>query len=165
MASIEKSLEIDVPVSAAYNQWTQFQDFPRFMEGVKEVEQLDDKRLRWRAEIAGKEVEWISEITSQEPDRRIAWKSTGGAVNSGVVSFLEAGPSKTRITVNVQYEPQGAVENTAAAIGIVSARVGGDLKRFKEFIEGRRHETGAWRGEIHGQHVTRPGERSMGAGA
>ena len=101
MAQIEKSVEVDVPVSVTYNQWTQFEDFPRFMEGVKEVKQLDDKRLRWRAEVAGKDVEWLAEITSQEPDRRIGWKSIGGAMNSGVVLFEPLGPSKTLSLIHI----------------------------------------------------------------
>jgi uncharacterized membrane protein len=165
VAQIEKSVEVDVPVSVTYNQWTQFEDFPRFMEGVKEVKQLDDKRLRWRAEVAGKDVEWLAEITSQEPDRRIGWKSIGGAMNSGVVLFEPLGPSKTRVTLNLQYEPEGAVENTGSALGVVSARVGGDLKRFKEFIEERGRATGGWRGEIHGSEVRKSDTGAREAGA
>ena len=153
MPGIEKNTEVDVPVRTAYNQWTQFEEFPRFMEGVKEVRQLDPKRLHWRAEIGGKEVEWTSEITQQLPDERITWRSTSGAYNAGAVSFEPLGPSRTRITLRIEYEPEGAVETTGSVLGIVSARVSGDLERFKEFIENRGVETGQWRGEIHGQSV------------
>jgi uncharacterized membrane protein len=153
MPKVEKSLEINVPVSTAYNQWTQFEEFPRFMEGVKEVRQLDDKRLHWRAEIGGKEEEWNAEITEQLPDRRVAWRSTSGARNAGIVTFHSLDSSRTRINLQLDYDPEGAVENVGSAIGLVSSRVEGDLKRFKEFIESRGMETGAWRGEIRGGQV------------
>ena len=157
MAEHETSIVVDAPLEEVYNQWTQFEEFPRFMEGVKEVRQLDPKRLHWRAEIGGKEVEWTSEITQQLPDERITWRSTSGAYNAGAVSFEPLGPSRTRITLRIEYEPEGAIETTASVLGIVSARVSGDLARFKEFIENRGVETGQWRGEIHGQQVTREG--------
>jgi len=155
MAAVEKKIDVDVPVRTAYDQWTQFEDFARFMEGVKEVRQLDDKRLHWRAEILGKDVEWTAEITQQIPDQRITWKSTSGAPNAGSVSFEPLGPEKTRIKLRLEYEPEGAAEKTGSAIGLFSARVEGDLERFKDFIEDRGHATGAWRGEIHGQQVSR----------
>jgi uncharacterized membrane protein len=155
MASIEKSIEVDVPVRTAYNQWTQFEEFPRFMEGVKEVRQLDDKRLHWRAEVLGKELEWLAEITQQIPDQRITWRSTSGAKNAGAVAFEALGPERTRVTLRIEYEPEGAAESAGSALGLVSARIEGDLKRFKKFIEERGRETGQWRGEIHGQSVTR----------
>jgi uncharacterized membrane protein len=148
MATIEKSIDVDVPVRAAYNQWTQFEEFPRFMEGVQEVKQLDDKRLLWRASIGGKEKVWEAEITEQIPDNRIAWRSRGGAHNAGVVTFHRLGDDRTRIMLQLEYEPEGVVENVGDAVGVVSARVTGDLERFKEFIESRGRETGAWRGEI-----------------
>ena len=154
MAAVEKSIDVDVPVRTAYNQWTQFEDFSRFMEGVKEVRQLDDKRLHWRAEILGKDVEWTAEITQQIPDKRITWRSTSGAFNAGSISFESLGAEKTRLRLRIEYEPEGAAEKTGSAIGLVSARVERDLERFKDFIEGQGHETGAWRGEIHGQEVT-----------
>jgi len=154
MAAVEKSIDVDVPVRTAYNQWTQFEDFSRFMEGVKEVRQLDDKRLHWRAEILGKDVEWTAEITQQIPDKRITWRSTSGAFNAGSISFEPLGAEKTRLRLRIEYEPEGAAEKTGSAIGLVSARVERDLERFKDFIEGQGHETGAWRGEIHGQEVT-----------
>lgn len=157
MAHIEKSIEVEVPVRTAYNQWTQFEDFPKFMEGVKEVRQLDPKRLHWRAEIGGKEVEWTATITHQEPDRLIAWQSTSGEDNSGSVRFEPLGPTKTRATLRLDYTPEGALEKTGSALGVVSGRVEGDLKRFKKFIESRGVETGAWRGSIHGTEVNPPG--------
>jgi uncharacterized membrane protein len=148
MATIEKSIDVDVPVRTAYNQWTQFEEFPRFMEGVREVRQLDDKTLRWRAEIGGKEQEWSAEITEQIPDDRIAWRARVGTRNAGVVTFHRLGDSHTRLMLQLEYDPQGVVENVADALGVVSRRVEGDLRRFKEFIEARGRETGAWRGEI-----------------
>lgn len=148
MASIEKSIEVYVPVRVAYDQWTQFESFPSFMDGVKEVRQIDDNRLRWRAEIAGKDEEWEAEIVEQQPDRMIAWRSIGGALNAGTVTF-EPREGATRVTLRIDYEPETVTERAGDALGIVSARVEGDLDHFKEFIESRRQPTGAWRGEIH----------------
>lgn len=165
MSHIEKSIEVEVPVRTAYNQWTQFEEFPRFMKGVKSVEQLDDKRLHWRAEIAGKDVEWTAEITHQEPDRHIGWRSTAGAGNAGSVKFETLGASRTKVTLRLDYEPEGAVEKTGSALGIVKERVDGDLSRFKEFIERRGSETGSWRGEIHGGDVRPDGSGARQAGA
>ena len=119
MAHIEESIEVDAPVTSVYNQWTQFEDFPRFMEGVKEVRQLDDKRLIWKAEIGGKNVEWTAEITQQEPDRRIGWRSTSGAVNAGSVTFEPLAPTRTKATLRLEYEPEGAGEKTGSALGLV----------------------------------------------
>ena len=147
MATIEQSIDVNVPVRTAYNQWTQFEEFPRFMEGVKEVRQLDDKRLHWRAEVAGKDKEWEAEIVKQIPDQKIAWRAQTGDWTAGAVDF-EAHDGFTRITLRLDYDPQGVVENVGDALGIVSARVKGDLQRFKQFIESRGAETGAWRGEI-----------------
>ena len=155
MASVEKSIEVNVPVRTVYNQWTQFEEFPRFMEGVEEVRQLDDKRLHWRASVAGKSQEWDASIIEQTPDRVVAWRSTSGAENAGRVTFQPEGPDRTRVTVGLDYDPKGMVETTGDALGFVSRRVEGDLKRFKEFIESRGAETGAWRGEIHGAQVDR----------
>jgi uncharacterized membrane protein len=155
MASVEKPIEVNVPVRTAYNQWTQFEEFPRFMEGVKEVRQLDDTRLHWRAEIAGKEEEWDAEISEQTPDQRVAWHNTTGARNAGVVTFHYLEPSKTRVMLQMDYEPEGLLESVGSALGFVERRVEGDLKRFKEFIEARGAETGAWRGEIQNENVSR----------
>ena len=152
MKTIEDSITVDVPVSRAYNQWTQFEEFHIFMEGVKEVKQLDDKRLHWKAEIAGKTKEWDAEIFEQIPDKRIAWRSTGGAKNSGTVAFASLGAEQTKLTLHLEYDPEGVAENVGDALGVVSARVAGDLNRFKEFIEKRPASSG-WSGEIHGQEV------------
>jgi uncharacterized membrane protein len=152
MSTIEKSIDVNVPVHTAYNQWTQFEDFPRFMQGVQQVTQLDDTHLHWRANIGGKEKEWDAAITEQLPDERIAWTNTTGARNAGVVTFHRLADNKTRIMLQVEYEPEGVVENVGDAVGVVSSRVQGDLQRFKEFIEARGTETGAWRGTVEQPH-------------
>ena len=153
MAYIEKSIHIDRPLRTVYDQWTQFEEFPRFMEGIKEVRQLDDRRLRWRAEIGGKEESWEAEITPQEPDIRLAWRNTSGPYNAGLVSFQPAGGG-TEVTLRIDYEPPGLVEKIGDALGFVSRRVHGDLERFKTFVEERGDSTGAWRGEINaGAHT------------
>ena len=153
MARIEKSIDVEVPVRTAYNQWTQFEEFPRFMEGVTSVTQLDDRRLRWKANIGGKDKEWTAEIAEQRPDERVAWTSTSGARNAGVVTFHRLADHKTRVMLQVEYDPEGMVENVGDAVGFVSARVNRDLERFKDFIESRQRETGAWRGEIPARGV------------
>jgi uncharacterized membrane protein len=127
MASVEKSIEVEVPVNTAYNQWTQFEDFPRFMEGVKEVRQLDDARLQWRADIAGKEEQWEAEITSQVPDERVAWRSISGAENAGIVTFHPVDNGRTRVDLRIEYETDGIIEKIGDALGAVSSRVEGDL--------------------------------------
>jgi uncharacterized membrane protein len=146
--TIEKSTEVNVPLRTAYNQWTQFEEFPRFMEGVESIKQLDDTTLRWVVNVAGERKEWLARITEQIPDHHIAWRSEGGEFTSGVVSFQALGPDKARVTVRVAYEPKGATEKIADMLGVVSRRVQGDLQRFKTFIESRGHETGAWRGKV-----------------
>jgi uncharacterized membrane protein len=148
MSKIEKSIELEVPVRTAYNQWTQFEEFPQFMEGVESVHQLDDRRLHWRAEVGGKTVEWDAEITEQIPDTRIAWRSTSGARNAGVVSFFRISDHACRVTLQIDYEPEGVVENVGDMIGVLSRRVEGDLERFEKFIEERGVESGAYRGTI-----------------
>ena len=148
MSVIEKSIEINVPVRAAYNQWTQFEEFPKFMEGVKQVKQLDDKHLHWKADIGGKEKEWKAEITEQIPDERIAWTSRGGALNAGVVTFHRLSDSKSKVMLQMEYDPEGFVEHVGDAVGVVTQRVQGDLERFKQYIENRGQETGAWRGTV-----------------
>ena len=125
MASIEKSIEVRVPISTAYNQWTQFEEFPTFMEGVKDVTQVDDRRLHWVAEIGGKREEWDAEITDQRPDQRVAWMSTSGPRNSGVVSFQRLGDEATRILVQMEWQPEGMVESTGATLGLDERRVEG----------------------------------------
>jgi len=153
MQHIEKSIEVEAPISAVYNQWTQFEEFPQFMEGVKSVRQLSDQRLAWRAEIMGRDVDWEAEITEQVPDQRVAWRSISGHPNAGAVHFTPLSADRTRITLVLDYEPLGAMEKIADALGALSMRVEGDLHRFRKFIEARGSSTGAWRGEI------REGER------
>jgi uncharacterized membrane protein len=148
MSLIEKSIEINVPVRMAYNQWTQFEDFPRFMEGVKHVKQLDETHLHWKAEIGGKEKEWDAEITEQIPDTRIAWRSRDGAQNAGVVTFHRLSDSTSKVMLQMEYDPDGVLENVGDVTGMVSQRVVGDLERFKRYIESRGQETGAWRGTV-----------------
>ncbi len=153
MGKVQKSIVVDVPVHTVYNQWTQFEDFPKFMEGVEQVQQVTDKNLHWKAKIGGKTEEWNAEITRQVPDNEIAWHSTTGAPNSGDVTFQPEGTNRTRVTLMLDFEPQGAVEKAGSALGIPEHQVEGNLKRFKQFIESRGHETGAWRGEIKGGTV------------
>ena len=148
MASVVESIDVEVPVSTAYNQWTQFEEFPRFMEGVKSVAQIDDTHLHWVAEVAGKEKEWDAEISEQHPDERVAWHATSGAENAGVVTFHRLDDHTTRVTLQLDVEPDGPVESVGTALGFLQRRVKGDLERFKEFLESRGRETGAWRGEV-----------------
>jgi uncharacterized membrane protein len=153
MSRFEDSIDVNVPVRTAYNQWTQFEEFPQFMEGVERVVQRDDKTLEWTATIAGQRKEWTAEITDQTPDVRVAWKSISGDENAGAVLFQALEPGKTRITLKLDADPEGPVETVGANLGFLERRVKGDLKRFKEFIESRGTPTGAWRGEIHGEKV------------
>lgn len=147
MSTIEKSIEVAVPVRTAYDQWTQFESFPKFMQGVEQVHQLDDTRLHWKAEIGGVSREWNAEIVSQTPDQQVTWRSTDGAKNDGTVTFAPADPG-TRVTLHLDFEPEGLVEKAGDLLNIVDRRVQGDLERFKDFIEGRGVETGEWRGEV-----------------
>ncbi len=154
MERIEKTFDVDCPVGTVYNQWTQFEAFPRFMEGVDEVRQLDDTHLHWKAKVAGKEKEWDSEIVEQVPDKVIAWRSTSGAPNAGTVRFEPLNKERTRIKLTMEYEPKGFLENVGDAVGIVSGKVEDAVERFKDLLEKRRGETGAWRGEVHGGRKT-----------
>jgi uncharacterized membrane protein len=148
MSSIVKTIDVDVPVRTAYNQWTQFESFPKFMEGVKSVRQLDDTTLEWTAEIAGKDEHWKARITEQQPDQRVAWTAIDGARNAGVVTFHRLDDNRSRVTLQLDVEPEGAIEKVGDALGVVDRRVKGDLDRFKDFIEHRGTESGAWRGEV-----------------
>ncbi|HEX8033468.1 MAG TPA: SRPBCC family protein [Ktedonobacterales bacterium] len=148
MATTQQSIDVHVPVHTAYNQWTQFESFPQFMEGVESVQQVDDKHLHWKAKVGGKVQEWDAEITEQIPDQKIAWRSISGAPNGGVVTFNYLGPNETRVLLSIDYEPQGVAESAGAALGFMDRQVKGDLERFKTFIESRGQETGAWRGTI-----------------
>jgi uncharacterized membrane protein len=148
MSTIEQSIDVNVPVRTAYNQWTQFEEFPTFMEGVEEVRQLDDTRLHWRTKVGGREKEFDATITEQRPDERIAWRASRGADQAGVVTFHRVEDDRTRIMLQLEAEPEGAVEKAGDALGILKRRVKGDLERFKELIEARGSESGAWRGEV-----------------
>ena len=148
MSTIRDSIEVQVPLRTAYDQWTQFEEFPRFMDGVESVTQLDDTHLQWSAEIGGQRRTWRAEITKQEPDRVIAWQSTEGARNAGMVTFDQVNDDTTRVNLELDIEPEGPLETAGDALGVVDRRVKGDLERFKEFIESRRQPTGAWRGSV-----------------
>jgi uncharacterized membrane protein len=154
MPRFEDTIDVNVPVRIAYDQWTQFETFPSFMEGVEQVIQRDDKTLDWTATIAGVKKQWTAEITDQTPDVRVAWKSTSGEDNAGAVLFQSLDEGTTRITLRIDADPDGPIETIGANLGFLERRVKGDLERFKEFIESRGASTGAWRGEIHGDRVT-----------
>jgi uncharacterized membrane protein len=147
-SSVKESVDVDVPVSTAYNQWTQFEDFPKFMVTVQAVTQVDDTHLHWRAEVAGKIKEWDAEITEQRPDERIAWRSTSGVRNAGVVTFHRLSDNRTRVMLQMDYDPETVGEKIGDAIGGVKLTAKGNLQRFKDLIEQRGVETGAWRGTV-----------------
>jgi len=153
MSRFEESITVDAPVRVAYDQWTQFEEFPRFMDGVEKVEQLDDKRLWWRAKVAGQTREWTAEITDQTPDTRVAWKSLDGAANAGAVIFRPVDADRTEISLSLDAEPDGPIESAGDALGFLQRRVHGDLERFKEHIEQKGGNGKGWRGEIHGDEV------------
>ena len=150
MPKIEDSIEVRVPVQQVYNQWTQFEEFPKFMEGIQSVQQLDETHVRWVAEVRGESRQWTTEITEQQPDTRIAWKTIDGEVkNDGVVTFEQVGNGQTRVNVQMDVEGESTVENVAGELlGIVKGQVHGDLERFKQLIENRAEATGAWRGQV-----------------
>ncbi|MEN3536035.1 SRPBCC family protein [Microbispora sp. ZYX-F-249] len=152
MSSIEQSIDVNVPIRTAYNQWTQFESFPEFMEGVESVKQIGDTRTDWVVEIAGVRREFEAEITEQHPDERVAWRSVDTPRQAGVVTFHRIDDDTTRVTLQMEYDPEGFLEKAADALQIVRMRVKGDLERFKTFIESRGSETGAWRGEVPGPH-------------
>ncbi|GAA3397089.1 SRPBCC family protein [Cryptosporangium minutisporangium] len=148
MSTIERSIDVHVPVRTAYDQWTQFETFPQFMEGVENIQQIDDVHTHWRTNIAGVRREFDAEITEQRPDERVAWKATDGEEQAGVVTFHRLDDENTRIMLQLEFHPEGAVEKAGDALGLVSHRVKGDLERFKTFIEAHGSSTGAWRGEV-----------------
>ena len=148
MSTIERSVDVGVPVHVAYNQWTQFEEFPKFMKDVEEVTQIDDTRLYWRVRIGGKTKDWEAVITEQIPDTRIAWRDAEGVRNAGVVTFHRISDSTTRVMLQMEYLPEGLIETAGNAMGVVERQIETDLKNFKEFIEERGTETGAWREEI-----------------
>lgn len=148
MGDVTETIDVDRDVRTVYNQWTQFEEFPRFMEGVDRVQQIDDRHLHWEVDIVGVDREFDAEITEQTPDQRIAWRSRTGVDQGGVVTFHPLNDEQSRVTLQLTFEPEGLVEQAGDTLGLVAARVKGDLKRFKEFIESRGSETGAWRGEV-----------------
>jgi len=150
MPTIQDSIEVQVPVQQAYNQWTQFEDFPKFMEGIQSVQQLDDTHVHWVAEIRGETREWTTEITEQRPDEKVAWKTIDGEVkNDGVVSFEQIARDQTRVNVEMDVEGESTAENVAGdLLGVVKSQVHGDLERFKQLIENRGGATGAYRGTV-----------------
>src|SRR5688500_11965111 len=161
---VERSIQVDVPVSTAYNQWTQFEDFPYFMGGVKEVHQHDDQRLHWVAEIAGVRREWEATILEQVADQKIAWEATEGATNAGAVRFERVGPMSTLVYLTLEYEPEGLVEQVGDKLGIVERQVTSDLEKFKALIEDEGYATGAWRGSVNeGLGVGTPGVEAAAA--
>jgi uncharacterized protein YndB with AHSA1/START domain len=145
---VEKTVQVDVPVSVAYNQWTQFEEFPRFMGGVESVTQVTDRRMHWVAEIGGVKREWDAEILEQVPDRKVAWAATEGATNAGAVYFDSLGPSSTSVRLHLEYEPEGLVEKAGDMLNVIERRAEADLEKFKSFIESRGSETGGWRGSV-----------------
>jgi uncharacterized membrane protein len=148
MTVVEESIEVEVPVKTAYNQWTQFESFPHFMQGVEAVTQVTDTRNKWKAEIAGVEREFVTEITEQKPDERIAWTTIEGPKQAGVVTFHRLDEAKSKVMLQMEVDPDGLAEEVGDKLGFIKRRVQGDLERFKEFIEERGRETGAWRGEV-----------------
>jgi uncharacterized membrane protein len=150
MPNIEDTIEVQVPVQQAYNQWTQFENFPKFMDGIQSVQQLDDTHVQWVAEIRGESRQWTTEITEQRPDEKVAWKTIEGDVkNDGVVTFEPLGDAQTRVNVQMDVEGDSTAENVAGdLLGVVKKQVHGDLERFKQLVESRDSETGAWRGEV-----------------
>ncbi|MFN8629760.1 MAG: SRPBCC family protein [Chloroflexota bacterium] len=164
MAVIDQTVDVHVPLRTAYDQWTQFEDFPRFMEGVEQVHQLNDTTLEWRAKIAGVEKSWRARIVEQVPDQRITWVATTGARNDGTVSFSSLGAATTRVNLLMDVEPEGPIESAGNALGLVRARIKGDLERFRDFIEERGTETGGWRGEVREGQATGTGSDGQRGG-
>ena len=160
MSKIEKSIDVEVPVREAYDQWTQFESFPQFMEGVESVTQLDDTHLHWVAKIAGVRREWDAEVTEQHPDERVAWKATSGTSNAGVVTFHKLDSTHTKVMLQLDVDPEGVAEKTGDALGIIRRRATGDLERFKDMIESRDAATGAWRGDVSNDGKTVRDQRS-----
>jgi uncharacterized membrane protein len=148
MTTVEQSIDVEVPVTTAYNQWTQFEDFPQFMEGVEQVTQLDPTTTHWKVKVAGVSREFDAAITEQHPDERVSWKTTDGPQQAGVVTFHQISPQRTRVMLQMEFEPSGIAEQAGDKLGLVKSRTKGDLERFKKFIESRGRETGAWREDV-----------------
>ena len=139
-----------MPVRVAYDQWTQFESFPEFMEGIEEVRQIDDTHLHWRAKVGGHVAEWDAVITEQLPDERVAWKATDGKANAGVVTFHRLGDESSRVMVQIEHESEGVMEKVGSALGADKREVKNSLERFKELVERRRGASGAWRSKVKG---------------
>jgi uncharacterized membrane protein len=148
MSTVTESVDVQVPVTTAYNQWTQFESFPQFMGGVQEVRQLDDTHTHWVTQMGGVTREFDATITEQHPDERVAWKSENGPKQAGVVTFNKLDDNRTRVTAQMEFEPQGIAEKAADKVGMIEGRVKDDMERFKQFIEEKGQETGAWRGDV-----------------
>lgn len=148
MTTVEESIDVDVPIATVYNQWTQFESFPQFMDGVESIHQIDDTHTHWKTKVGGIEREYDTEITEQHPEERVAWRSTDGTTNAGVVTFHKIAADKTRLMVQIDWAPSGLLEKAGAVLGVDDHRVKADLKRFKAFIEAQGTETGAWRGDV-----------------
>jgi uncharacterized membrane protein len=148
MSTITETVDVDVPVTTVYNQWTQFESFPEFMEGVEQIRQLDDTHLHWVTKVGGATREFDATITEQHPDERVAWRSDNGPNHAGVITFHRLNDSTTRVTAQMEMDPEGFVENVGDKLGVLDRRIKGDLHRFKEFIEHRGGETGSWRGDV-----------------
>jgi ribosome-associated toxin RatA of RatAB toxin-antitoxin module len=146
--SIQDSIDVAVPVTTAYNQWTQFESFPAFMSGVERVHQISDTKTHWKTNVAGVQREFDAEITEQHPDERIAWRTVDGPHHAGVVTFHRLDDRRTRVTLQMEFEPEGLAEKAGAALGVVGYQAKSDLSRFKEFIEREGTPTGAWRGDV-----------------
>jgi len=153
MSTIEKSIEVDVPVRTAYDQWTRFESFPVFMDGVDEVRQLDDTHLHWKAQIAGVGREWDAEIVDQTPDERITWRAVDGTTNAGTVSFSATGSATARVTLRLEFEPHGVVEQAGDMLHLVTHQVSSDLEEFKRFIEAEPEASDGWRGDTSPRDV------------
>ena len=148
MSAVEQSIQVHAPLRAVYDQWTQFEEFPKFMEGIKQVRQVDETHLHWVASVAGQTHEWDAEITEQRPDERVAWKNTGGTDNAGVVTFHRLDDHQTQVMVQMDFVPEGIVEKLGNTLGVPARRVKGDLARFKELMESSDHAAAGWRGEV-----------------
>jgi len=148
MATVLRFIDVDVPVRNAYNQWAQFEELPEFMQGVKRVVQLDESNLRWRAEVGGRKRDWTARITEQVPGKRIAWTSTSGPRNAGVVTFHRLGGDRCRVALQLDYEPEGLLEDVTDLFGVLASCAEGDLQRFKRFVEAAGRESDAWRGPV-----------------
>jgi uncharacterized membrane protein len=156
MSTIEKAINVNAPVQTVYNQWTQFEEFPHFMDGVEKVRQVNDKTIQWRVNIGGQRKEFETVITEQIPDKRVAWRTRGGVENSGVVTFHRISDNVTRVMLQMEYQPEGLVEKAGDFLGVTSHRIERDLERFKEFVEKRGMESGAWRGTISNPNAGQP---------